>query len=138
MTKSSVTVRLWTSRPAPWRAAGSARGRVESTGVLEEALEGGRARVERARGRSSPSTTPPTELELRNVTRLHPDRLFASGTGGAHRASVLLGILPACHAQGAPARVYLTWPFERLGPHPGVFAFLLEAMTPSWPSRTPA
>lgn len=57
--------------------------------------------------------------------------LFAGSTEGAHRASVLLGIVATCRAIGVPAQAYLAWAFERLGTHRGVHGLELHEMTPT-------
>ncbi len=72
-----------------------------------------------------------TEREFQNVAKLRLNMLFAGSSEGAHRASVLLGIVATCRAQGVPVQAYLTWAFERLGTHRDVFALPLDQMTPA-------
>ena len=83
-----------------------------------------------------PIDNSPTEREFQNVAKLRLNMLFAGSTEGAHRASVLLGIVATCRAQGVPAQAYLAWAFERLGTHRDVFDLPLEAMTPAAFKRT--
>ena len=78
-----------------------------------------------------PIDNSPTEREFQNVAKLRLNMLFAGSSEGAHRASVLLGIIATCRAQGVPAQAYLAWAFERLGTHREVFALPLEALTPA-------
>jgi hypothetical protein len=72
-----------------------------------------------------------TEREFQNVAKLRLNALFAGSTEGAHRACVLLGIIATCRAVGVPVQAYLTWAFERLGTHRGIFGLTVEQMTPA-------
>ncbi len=72
-----------------------------------------------------------TEREFQNVAKLRLNMLFAGSTEGAHRASVLLGIIATCRALGVPAQTYLAWAFDRLGTHRDVFGLPLEEITPA-------
>lgn len=78
-----------------------------------------------------PIDNSPTEREFQNVAKLRLNMLFAGSTEGAHRASVLLGIVATCRAIGVPAQAYLAWAFERLGTHRGVHGLELHEMTPA-------
>jgi len=64
-----------------------------------------------------PIDNSPTEREFQNVAKLRHAMLFAGGTEGAHRCSVLLGIVGTCRAIGVEPRGYMTWAFERRGTH---------------------
>lgn len=78
-----------------------------------------------------PIDNSPTEREFQNVAKLRLNMLFAGSTEGAHRASVLLGIVATCRAQRVPAQPYLAWAFERLGTHRDFFGLSLQDMTPA-------
>lgn len=77
-----------------------------------------------------PIDNSPTEREFQNVAKLRLNMLFAGSTEGAHRASVLLGIVATCRAIGVPAQAYLAWAFDRLGTHRDLFGLTLDEMTP--------
>lgn len=72
-----------------------------------------------------------TEREFQNFAKLRLNMLFAGSTEGAHRASVLLGIVATCRAIGVPVQAYLAWAFERLGTHREKFGLPLEQITPA-------
>ena len=78
-----------------------------------------------------PIDNSPTEREFQNVAKLRLNMLFAGSTEGAHRASVLLGIIATCRAIGVPAQAYLVWAFERLGTHRDLYGLDLREMTPA-------
>ena len=78
-----------------------------------------------------PIDNSPTEREFQNVAKLRLNMLFAGSTEGAHRASVLLGIIATCRAIGVPAQAYLAWAFDRLGTHREVFGLDIADITPA-------
>jgi hypothetical protein len=72
-----------------------------------------------------------TEREFQNVAKLRLNMLFAGSTEGAHRASVLLGIVSTCRALGVPVQAYLAWAFERLGTEREKHGLRAEELTPA-------
>jgi transposase len=78
-----------------------------------------------------PIDNSPTEREFQNVAKLRLNMLFAGSTEGAHRASVLLGIIATCRAIKVPTEAYLAWAFERLGTHRDLYGLAAQEITPA-------
>ena len=65
------------------------------------------------------------------VAKVRLNSLFAGGTEGAHRATVLLGIAATCARLGVDFEAYLTWVFIRRGTHEHKYRMSAAELTPA-------
>ena len=72
-----------------------------------------------------------SEREFQAVAKLRLNALFAGGTEGAHRASVLLGVAATCKRVQVSFQDYLTWVFIRRGTHRDRFDLPARELTPA-------
>lgn len=72
-----------------------------------------------------------SEREFQAVAKIRLTSLFAGGTEGAHRATVLLGIASTCRRLGVDFEAYLTWVFIRRGTHRHKYDLAAHELTPA-------
>lgn len=72
-----------------------------------------------------------SEREFQAVAKIRLNSLFAGGTEGAHRATVLLGIAATCRHLGVDLQEYLTWVFIRRGTHRAKYNLSASELTPA-------
>jgi transposase len=77
-----------------------------------------------------------SEREFQAVAKIRLTSLFAGGTEGAHRATVLLGIASTCRRVGVDLEAYLTWVFIRRGTHRDKYNLTAAELTPAAYKRT--
>ena len=72
-----------------------------------------------------------SEREFQAVAKIRLNSLFAGGTEGAHRATVLLGIAATCRHLEVDLQAYLTWVFIRRGTHRAKYNLSASELTPA-------
>jgi transposase len=77
-----------------------------------------------------------SERHFQAVAKLRLNSMFAGGTEGAHRATVLLGIAATCRLVGVDLHAYLTWVFIRAGTHRARYNLAPAELTPDAYKRT--